>query len=81
MFKNRKITVTVDKKNEGPDFEALDHHLSCEEKAELFLRTFEKVGKKVFIGICIYVILDTHRKVSVARASQPENTTFQIKAP
>ena len=73
MFKNRKITVTVDKKNEDPYSEVIDS-ISFEEKTEVILKKLEQVGKKVFLGICIYVLLDTKRQVAVARANQPESS-------
>lgn len=70
MFKNRKITVTmdkVDKKQEPTD--SHEQERAFEEKVIFVTAAAKDVAKRVFIGVCIYVILDTHRQVSVARAS------------
>lgn len=80
MFKNRKLTLTVDKKDKNIPPETLESLMTFEKKTDIVLRKLEYVGVRVFFGACVLILLDTHRKVSVARASQPENTTFQIKA-
>lgn len=70
MFKNRAVLVKLSKTNE----DAVDEHQDdrpIEEKAEAILKTLEKVAVKAFFGMCIYVMLDTHRQVAVARASNP----------
>lgn len=67
MFKNRKITVTVDKKNAEEELMASDPE-SFEKKTTIVLHQIESIGKKVFVGICIYVILDTARKVAIEQS-------------
>lgn len=37
-------------------------------KTDAVVRILENVGTKVFFGLCIYVLLDTRRQVSVAVA-------------
>lgn len=70
MFKNRKITVTVDKKDKDTDEGPVDPR-SFEQKAEVILNKLERFGKMAFLGLCTYVILDTYRQVRVADANQP----------
>jgi hypothetical protein len=64
MFKNRKITVTVDKKNpdEAPTPEDLE---IFEHRADIILHKFDKIVVKVMVGVCAYVLLDTFRQIAV----------------
>lgn len=72
MFKNRAITVTVDKKNKDELQEQPEDPAIFEHKADHILRKLEKIGTKVFVGVCIYVILDTVRQVAVAQTIYPQ---------
>lgn len=69
MFRDRKLTVTVDKVDRGQTPETPPDPEALEKKADMILRKLEKLGKKAFLGLCIYVVLDTNRQVAVARAS------------
>lgn len=69
MFKNRKITVTVDKKNTDQTPEEPSDPKAFEKNAKVVLRHLESIGKKAFVGVCIYVLLDTYRQVKVAKAT------------
>lgn len=71
MFKNRKITVTVDKKDKTDDPTETKDPNAFEKKAEFVLRNLKSLGAKAFVGVCIYVLLDTYRQVEVAKASNP----------
>lgn len=73
FFKDRAITVTVDKKTVDQIPEPPKDPQELEKKADFVLTKLETLGTKVFVGICIYVILDTRRQVAVARASRPES--------
>ena len=70
MFKNRAILVKLDKTNKDVVDEVKDAR-PIEEKAEAILHALEKVAIKAFVGVCIYVVLDTNRQVAVAKASNP----------
>lgn len=71
MFKKRAIKVTLDKQDKKNPGEHQDTRL-IEEKTEAILIKLGRFGAKVFAGVCIYVVLDTWRKVEVAKASQPK---------
>lgn len=73
MLRNRAVLVKLSK---DKDAAVEEHHddRPIEEKTGAILRKFEKVGIKVFAGICVYVLLDTFRQVAVARAEQPYPT-------
>jgi hypothetical protein len=71
MFKNRAITVTVDKSHKDQNQETPKDPQDFEKKAEFVLNKLGVVGTKVFAGVCIYVLLDTHRKVAIMKAMYP----------
>jgi len=72
MFKNRSVTVKLDRPTKNDNVEEHHDNRPVEEKVAAVLRIFEKVAVKAFVGVCIYVALDTTRQVAVARASNPE---------
>jgi len=72
MFKNRAVTVKIDRQTKNTVSEQPNDDRPIEEKAKAILQICEKVAVKAFVGVCIYVALDTHRQVAVARASNPE---------
>jgi hypothetical protein len=77
MFKNRKLVVTVDKKNKDETSEIQDPK-QFENRAEYVLRKLERLGIKVLLGVCVYVALDTIRQVTVVNAiNQPQVNTDQ----
>lgn len=80
MFKNRKLTVTVDKKDKNIPPETLETLAAFEKKSEIILKKLEYVGVRVFFGVCFLIILDTHRQVAIAKANRPEEGTLKIKA-
>lgn len=74
MFKNRKLTVTVDKVRHDPEDlnDILVNEELFEKKADAVLSRFEELGVKVFAGFCVYIILDTWRQVQVAKTMYPQ---------
>lgn len=72
MFKNRKLIVTMDKVDKDQFTEIIKDPQAFEKRTDIVVRKLESVGKKVFAGICIFVILDTYRQVKVAEAQNPE---------
>ncbi len=71
MFKNRKITVTMDKKTKEEDQSTEADPKAFEKKADIVVQRLEALGVQLFVGILIYTIFDTRRQVSVARAKNP----------
>lgn len=71
MLKGRKFTLTVEKPTVEPGTDDKRDDRPLEDKAELYLKILERVGVELLVGICIYVLLDTRRKVAVAKASNP----------
>jgi hypothetical protein len=69
MFGNREIKLKVEKINKDQNSEVSSDPRSFEQKTEYVLHKLEHIGKKIFVGFCIYIVLDTHRQVSVARAT------------
>lgn len=67
MLRNRKIVVTLDKKDKDQT-SGISIEPTFERKTEVILRNLEGLGAKMFLGVCIYVILDTRRQVAVANA-------------
>lgn len=73
MFRNRSLVVKVAKEDKDKTPEAACCHRTFEEKADIVRINFENLGRKVFLGVCIYIVLDTVRQTSVAKASNPHN--------
>jgi hypothetical protein len=72
MFNKRGITIKVDPKDKDQTPPTPVDPEAFKKKAEFVLHKLERSGAKVFAGICIYVILDTRRKVAVAKAENPD---------
>lgn len=70
MFKNRAITVKVDKVDKHHTAEKSCDDKTFEEKADIVLHILEGLGVKLFLGVCVYVILDTQRQVAVAKINK-----------
>lgn len=67
MLKKRAITVRLNKIED----EDAEHPCNCksfEKKADTIRKELEGLGAKMFLGMCIYMILDTYRQVRVAQA-------------
>lgn len=74
MFK-RQVTVRMEKKDtkaSTPQDPFVNESL-FERKADHILHALESTGAKMFLGVCVYVVLDTIRQVQVAKASNPNN--------
>lgn len=73
MLRKRDITVKISKKGGDENTtvdEPIDYRL-IEERAAAVVHVLEQVAIKAFVGVCIFVILDTHRQVAIAKASNP----------
>ncbi len=68
MFKNRKVTIQLDKVDKGEGSDTTIDPEAFEKKADHILQKLERLGAKAFFGLCIYVVLDTHRQATVAKA-------------
>lgn len=68
MFKNRKLTVKVEKEKKNQIETITRETKTFEEKTEYVLNKLQRIGIKVFAGVCIYIALDTVRQVAVVRA-------------
>lgn len=65
MFKKHEVRVSVNKKDpEGP---ADRDEKSFEQKVKVIFHQLDKIGVKVFAGICVYVLLDTYRKIEIEK--------------
>lgn len=64
MFRNRKLTLKVEKANDEQTDGSRQHF---EKKTQIVLHELEAVAVKIFIGICAYVVIDTVRQVTVAK--------------
>lgn len=68
MFKNRKVTVRVEKATpKDPDEVRMDIAL-WEDRIALADLVARKVIRTVFVGVCGYVVLDTCRQVLIANS-------------
>lgn len=68
MFKNRVLTVTVDKKDKEPTESSSE---SFDEKTATIVVNLERLATKMFLGVCIYIWLDTRRQVQIEQAKHP----------
>lgn len=67
MFERRELTLTVSP-TEARDADELRNELrNFEDRVALVHKVAKDLIKTVFIGVCSYVVLDTFRKVRVAR--------------
>lgn len=73
MLKNRDITLRIGKKiNEETENGEIVNDEPLEEKVRRIVHALEEPAKKIFFGICLYVMVDTIRKVAIAKAENPE---------
>jgi hypothetical protein len=68
-MRKRAIKLTLDKQDKDKDAEQDQDNRPIEEKTEAILKKFEKVGIKIFACGCVFILLDTWRKVQVEKAS------------
>lgn len=69
MFEKRKITLRVEKQPKTDTTGTIEDSYSFEKKVCITMRSLENLGAKMFLGVCVYVLLDTHRQVKIAEAS------------
>lgn len=69
MFKNRSVNVKLQKDEKTPATKTTTDTRSIEEKTGAILKPLGKFGFKVALCVGAYVLLDTFRQVSVARAT------------
>lgn len=73
MFKNRGVKVTYLGKDKDGQISKASDVSQFEQKLDIVIDRIEKIGVKVFFGICIFVVLDTVRRVAV-EASKDESS-------
>ena len=70
MFKNRELKVAVVKKEKAQAAERmLVETKTFEDRTDYVLARLQKIGTRVFAGVCVYILLDTARQVAVAKAT------------
>jgi len=70
MLKGRAVTIKFEKPKPEDDSEIDEDKRSFEETADMYLSFFERVALRVAMGVAGYVLLDTYRRVKVAKAQQ-----------
>ncbi len=68
MFKNRQITVKLDKKEKDQTSDNIKDPHVFERSVDIVAHKLEGLGAKMFLGVCVYILLDTHRQVAVEKA-------------
>jgi len=68
MFKNRTVQVDVVKKNTKATESSVIDDMKLENKRIYITNLVQSSIKKIAIGVCAYVILDTVRQVAVEKA-------------
>lgn len=73
MFKNREVKVTVAKKGKPQTVEdTIIEIKNWEDKTDYVLSKLQGIGTKIFLGVCVYITLDTVRQVTVAKATNSD---------
>lgn len=67
MFKDREFVVRMNKADKGTEAEDPRNDVIFEDRVSLTHAIIKDTVKKVFVVICVYVVLDTARQVLVAR--------------
>lgn len=57
-----------DKSDKGEETE----ELTFPQKTEIVVHSVERVAFKLFVGVCVYVLLDTYRQCSIEGMKYPE---------
>ena len=73
MLGKRALTVKVEKQEKTKDDKTIVDDHSFERKTYITVRALENLGAKMFLGVCVYILLDTHRQVKIAEASNRSN--------
>lgn len=74
MLKGRSVKTTYLGKDKDMPIDVASEVSRFEQKLDIVLDRVEKIGVKVFVGICIFVALDTVRRVAV-EASKDESSS------
>ena len=74
MLENREVTFRLNKKDQGkgqgsPGMNPSDNK-AFEDKVIFLEKMGERIAKRVIIGVCAYVLVDTVRKVVVTTFEQ-----------
>lgn len=71
MFgKKRALEVKVVKRDKATTSETSNCD-DFKEKASFVMHELEGVAAKMFLGVCVYILLDTYRQVQIAKNSNP----------
>jgi hypothetical protein len=73
-LRKRELRVQVGKVGEYNGSETKNGR-PFEDIADAILDRLESVGAKVFLGLCIYVVLDTYRQTQIERVKQQSSET------
>lgn len=71
MFKDREIRIKLNKTNESESQDSSETIKDFDERADSVMHRVERLMVGMFVGIGIYVLLDTGRQVAVAKANKP----------
>ena len=73
MLFRRQVTVRLEKKDKSTDSaqEPFVEEMQFERKAYIAKRAIEDLGAKMFLGVCVYIVLDTIRQTQIAKANNP----------
>jgi hypothetical protein len=63
---NRELKVDLVKKGKSQEIETDQSKMAFNEKAEVISDIVDQSIKKIGVAVCVYVLLDTVRKVAVA---------------
>jgi hypothetical protein len=74
-LRKRELRVQVGKVGEDNGPETTKNGRPFEDIADAILDRLESVGAKVFLGLCIYVVLDTYRQTQIERVKQQSSET------
>ena len=69
MFEKRELRVKLDKVDKNPTSVGPQDKDAFEKKAVIVRHQIEHVAVKMFVGVCVYVILDTARQLAVSRVN------------
>lgn len=73
-MRKRELRVQVGKVGEDNGQETKNAR-PFEDIADAILDRLESVGAKVFLGLCIYVVLDTYRQTQIEKVKQQSSDT------
>lgn len=65
MFKNKELRIRMDKKDS--EVPTIQDEKSFERKVKIVFHHVEKIGVKIFVGVCVFVLLDTFRQVEIEK--------------